>query len=36
MGLSFDINMKEDAPSKWAYGPIEGHLFFRCVDVLKF
>src|SRR5215469_14626364 len=36
MGLSFYIHTKEYTPSKWAYCLVDGQLFFRCVDVLKF
>ena len=36
MGLSFDINTKEYMPSKWAYCLVCGHLFFWCVEVLKY
>ena len=36
MGLSFDVNAKEYAPSKRAYCLVDGHVFFRCVGVLEF
>jgi hypothetical protein len=36
MGLSFGTNTKEHAPFKWEYCLVNCHMFFRCVDVLKF
>jgi len=36
VALSFDLNMKEYTPSKWAYCLVNSQLFFWCVDVLQF
>lgn len=35
VGVSFDINMKEHTPSKWAYCLVKSRFFFQCVDILK-
>jgi len=36
VGLSFDIYMKKYMLLKWAFCLVDGQLFFRCVDILKF